>query len=147
MTAHVWHQDRKVTGMTDVQRGRYVWGRGYVRSPVGSEVRALRAAYWRARAPATIGDAPRAVGDVAGSRSGWFRQVDEHGKAFGRRYQRLGPVRDVDWPTGMLFLVADQHGNERWTDGANRVRYVDQQPEDYHSYASRVLTRAHKLED
>lgn len=136
---HVWHQGRKVTHFAD--RGAHRGYCGYWADPQEqhAEVKSRRAAYFRRQGPRTIGDRAKLTGDVAHA-TGWFRLVDAHGKPYGRRYQRIamGPT---------LAMVRDQYGVEHDMNRTARVRLVDQQPEDYHSYASRVLARAHKQEE
>jgi hypothetical protein len=128
-TMHVWHQGRKVTGLgRSLNRPRWDYYRGgyvYPQMP--------------APAPAvpTISERSQAVIELRYAH-GSFRLVDRRGKACGRRYTRLGPHECG------AYLVVDQHGNQDWIDGDARVRPVNQQPEDTHSQASRIINHMHR---
>lgn len=144
-TPHIWRVGMRATlGHTSQRRGEYGWWRAPSRFEI-EDARKRRIQLIRMAAPPTKGLAATPVITVASARIGYFRLVDAHGRPHGRRYVRLGPVRDSDtWYHRQVFLVADQYGNESWMDGATRVRHVAQQPEDLMSRASRLLTAAHK---
>lgn len=154
-TPHVWHQGRKVTPFAGA--GRYPYRRIYGGYRGGWDDpqrmhRRWKEAISRRRGVGTIGQPPKHT-TIVECAAGSFRLLDAHGKPHGRRYAKVGPQREVpvrrgvwSWLTRHDLLVIDQRGNQLWLDGRTLVRLVDQQPEDYHSYASRVLTRAHKQE-
>lgn len=88
---------------------------------------------WLAREKARIADLPAAPAADAKSQANhlhflkpgsFFRLVNGHGKAYGKRYQR----------------GVDDHG----LDLCANVRVVDRQEEDLHSQLSRMMKRAHR---
>jgi hypothetical protein len=135
--AHVWRQGRKVTGITDVRYGRYVYGRGYVYSLSREQRLAAQRRRLAQYAVPTRSDRSNWAERVA-SVSGFFRLLDVHGKAHGRRYARVGPHECG------VYLVVDQHGNQDWLDGSLRARIVTRQREDVLSQASRIINRMHR---
>lgn len=151
MTQHVWHQGTKVTPFAGIAYRRHYGGYSH---PYRIEAQrehlrivAQRADFYRMHGPGTIGESTKRTTTVALTFSAWFRLLDEHGKPYGRRFHCTGREREVrggKWYAVKMYQVVDQQGTVGEIQGSQRVRMVDPQPEDYHSFNSRVLTRAHR---